>query len=61
MTDHQPRRDPDEWKTGDEPMTEAQSPYLHARSQEAGEPFDEDLTKAQASERIGELQDGAAG
>ena len=50
-------KDPEEWVTGDEPMTGAQASYLKTLSQEAGEPFDEKLTKAQASKRIEELQD----
>ena len=49
-------KDPDEWTTGDEPMTGAQASYLKTLSEEAGEPFDEGLTKAQASKRIDELQ-----
>jgi hypothetical protein len=49
-------RDPQEWKTGDEPMTGAQASYLKTLSDEAGEPFDEGLTKAEASLRIDELQ-----
>lgn len=50
------RRDPEDWKTGDEPMTAAQASYLRTLSEEAGEPFDDSLTKAQASERIDALQ-----
>jgi hypothetical protein len=50
------RKDPDEWKTGDERMTDAQKSYLKTMSDEAGEPFDETLTKAEASKRIEELQ-----
>jgi uncharacterized damage-inducible protein DinB len=50
------QRDPDEWKTGDEPMTAAQRSYLHTLSDEAGEAMEETLTKAQASERITALQ-----
>jgi hypothetical protein len=50
-------KDPTEWKTGDEPMTGAQASYLKTLSDQAGEPFDEDLTKAEASRRIDELQD----
>ncbi len=50
-------KDPDEWVTGDEPMTGAQASYLRTLSQEAGEPFDENLTKADASRRIDELQE----
>ena len=49
-------KDPDEWVTGDEPMTGAQASYLQTLSREAGEEFDETLTKAEASRRIEELQ-----
>ena len=49
-------KDPDEWITGDEPMTGAQRSYLKTLSDEAGEPFDETLTKADASKRIEQLQ-----
>jgi hypothetical protein len=49
-------KDPEEWTTGDEPMTGAQQSYLKTLSDEAGEPFDETLTKADASKRIDELQ-----
>ena len=47
----------EEWTTGDEPMTGAQASYLKTLSQEAGEDFDESLTKAEASKRIDALQD----
>jgi DUF3072 family protein len=50
-------KDPDEWKTGDEPLTGAQASYLKTLSDEAGEPFPEGLTKAEASKRIEELQE----
>jgi hypothetical protein len=49
-------KDPAEWKTGDEPMTGAQASYLKTLADQADEPFDEDLTKAEASRRIDELQ-----
>ena len=49
-------KDPDEWTTGDEPMTGAQHSYLKTLSDEAGEDFDETLSKADASKRIDELQ-----
>ncbi len=49
-------KDPDEWTTGDEPMTGAQRSYLKTLSDEAGEEFDENLSKAEASKRIDELQ-----
>lgn len=51
------QRDPDEWKTGDEPMTDAQRSYLETLSREAGEDFDETLSKADASKRIDELRE----
>ena len=49
-------RDPDEWKTGDEEMTAAQRSYLQTLADEAGEEVDPNLTKAEASKRIDELQ-----
>ena len=49
-------KDPDDWTTGDERMTGAQASYLKTLCEEAGEPFDESLTKAEASKRIDELQ-----
>ncbi len=49
-------KDPAQWVTGEEPMTGAQASYLQTLGEEAGAPFDETLTKAQASERIDELQ-----
>ena len=49
-------KDPDDWTTGDEPMTGAQASYLQTLSQEAGEECDETLTKDEASKRIDELQ-----
>jgi uncharacterized damage-inducible protein DinB len=51
------QKDPDEWVTGEEPMTGAQASYLRTLSREAGEEFDESLTKAEASKRIDELQE----
>ncbi len=53
---NQRQREPQDWKTGDEPMTDAQASYLRTLCQEAGEPFDDNLTKAQASERIDALR-----
>jgi hypothetical protein len=52
------QRDPDEWKTGDEPMTAAQRSYLETLARESGEEFnEEELTKAEASKRIDELRE----
>lgn len=50
------KRDPDEWKTGDEPMTDAQRSYLETLCRDTGEDFDETLSKADASKRIDELR-----
>ena len=50
------RRDPEEWVTGSEPMTGPQRSYLNTLAQEAGREIPENLTKAQASSLIDELQ-----
>ena len=50
------RKDPEEWVTGDEPMTGAQRSYLDTLAREAGEELPGDLTKAEASEHIDRLQ-----
>ena len=50
-------KDPDEWVTGDEPMTGAQRSYLDTLARDAGETLPSDLTKAQASEHIERLQE----
>lgn len=51
-----PKKDPEDWTTGDEPMTGPQRSYLATLCQEAGEEFNERLTKAEASKKIDELQ-----
>ena len=51
-----PEKDPEDWATGDEPMTGPQASYLRTLCQEAGEDFDENLSKAEASRLIEELQ-----
>jgi len=64
-----PEKDPADWVTGDEPMTGPQRSYLQTLAREAGEEVPDDLTKADASRRIDELQartgrganDGAGG
>jgi len=52
-------KDPDQWTTGDEPMTGAQASYLKTLSEEASQPeaYDASLTKAEASKRIDSLQE----
>lgn len=49
-------KDPDEWVTGDEPPTAAQESYLSTLAREAHADLPDDLTKAEASKRIDELQ-----
>ncbi len=50
-------KNPDDWTTGDEPMTGAQASYLKTLSEEAHEEFPDDLTKADASKKIDELKE----
>lgn len=50
-------KEPEEWVTGDEPMTGAQESYVHTLAREAGEEVPEEMTKAEASEKIEELQE----
>lgn len=51
-------KDPDDWVSGDEPMTGAQASYLKTLSEQLHEPaaFADDLTKAEASKRIDALK-----
>ena len=50
-------KDPADWTTGDEPATGAQQSYLHTLAAEAHEDVPEELSKAEASRRIDELQE----
>jgi hypothetical protein len=64
MTQSQPKvdapsnaeKDPDDWTTGDEPMTGAQASYVKTLCEETGHEFDETLSKADASKLIDQLQ-----
>ncbi|NHT74171.1 hypothetical protein C8J35_102609 [Rhizobium sp. PP-F2F-G38] len=51
-------KNPDDWVSGDEPMTGAQRSYLQTLSEQAHQPdqFAEDITKAEASKRIDALR-----
>jgi hypothetical protein len=51
-------KDPEDWVTGDEPMTGAQASYLKTLTERAHRPDDysDDLTKAEASKRIEALK-----
>jgi hypothetical protein len=57
QTDSSPIKDPDDWTTGDEPMTGPQDSYVHTLAREAGEEVPDEMTKAEASEKIDELQE----
>lgn len=49
-------KDPKDWTTGDEPATAAQKSYISTMAVEAHEEVPFELTKAEASEKIEELQ-----
>ena len=49
-------KDPEDWVTADEPMTGAQASYLKTLCEEADEPFDDKLSKGEASKRIDALK-----
>jgi DUF3072 family protein len=55
------KKDPDEWVSGDDPMTGAQASYLKTLCEQAGTPeaFNEKLTKAEASKMIDDMRDKA--
>jgi hypothetical protein len=50
-------KQPEEWVSGDEPMTGAQDSYVHTLARDAGEDVPEQMTKAEASHKIEELQE----
>ena len=52
------KKDPDEWLSGDDPMTGAQASYLRTLCEQVGAPdkFRENLTKAEASKLIDEMR-----
>jgi hypothetical protein len=51
-------KDPSDWVTGDEPATGAQKSYLGTLARQAGEDVPDELSKADASRKIDELQEG---
>ena len=55
------RKDPDEWVSGDDPMTGAQASCLKTLCEQAGLPelFQDNLTKAEASKLIDEMRENA--
>lgn len=52
------KKDPDEWLSGDDPMTGAQASYLKTLCEQAAtsEAFNDKLTKAEASKLIDEMR-----
>lgn len=56
-------KNPDEWVSGEDPMTGAQTSYLKTLSEQARKPemFADDLTKAEASKRIDALKSAVTG
>ena len=55
------QKDPDQWVSGDDPMTGAQASYLKTLCEQAGHPelYDDNLTKAEASKLIDEMREKA--
>ena len=50
-------KDPSEWVTGGDPITEAQKSYLDTLARQAGEEIPADITKGEASEHIERLRE----
>lgn len=57
------QKDPDDWVSGEDPMTGAQTSYLKTLSEHVKRPdlFADGLTKAEASKRIDEMKGMANG
>lgn len=56
MTQEGLQKDPQQSKSGDDPVTPAQQSYLETLAQQAGEELPEGMTKAAASEKVDELR-----
>jgi hypothetical protein len=52
------QKDPEDWVSGDDPMTDAQKSYLDTLAKEAGEQLPANLSKRDASEHIDRLRKG---
>lgn len=50
-------KDPSEWVTGGDPITDAQKSYLDTLARQAGEEIPADITKGEASEQIERLRE----
>ena len=55
------RKDPDEWVSGNDPMTGAQASYLKTLCEQADTPdaYNDNLSKAEASKLIDEMREKA--
>ncbi len=53
----QAAKDPSDWVTGDEPATGPQMSYLHTLATDSDAEVPDDITKADASRLIDELQE----
>ena len=55
------QKDPEDWVSGDDPMTGAQASYLKTLCEQAGTPekFRDNLTKAEASKLIDQMREKA--
>lgn len=49
-------KDPSDWVSGDDPMTDSQRSYLDSLARQSGETLPANLTKAEASEHIDRLR-----
>jgi hypothetical protein len=57
MSTRNPEKDPDDWATGDEPVTGPQDSYPHTLAREAGQDVPDELTTADPSKEIDWLQE----
>ena len=55
------KKNPDEWVSGDDPMTGAQASYPKTLCEQAGSPelYNDNLTKAEASKLIDQMREKA--
>jgi Protein of unknown function (DUF3072) len=55
------KKNPDEWVSGDDPMTGAQASYLKTLCEQAGSPelYNDNLTKAEAAKLIDQMREKA--
>ena len=55
------KKDPDDWVSGDDPMTGAQASYLKTLCEQAGitDVYHDNLSKAEASKLIDEMREKA--